>query len=100
LFGAKDTLINIVLRGLKGPVDGKAYAVEMPAMASNNDQWVASVLSYLRYDLGISNRFPGPIPQSFLTRIMVTPDEVKKVRDQSAARTTPWTMAELQKGGK
>ncbi len=100
IFGAKDTTINILLHGLKGPVDGKTYSVEMPSMASNNDQWIASVLSYLRYDLSFPNRFPGPIPQTFLDRIMVSAAEVKKVREQTAARTTPWTMDELKKGGK
>jgi mono/diheme cytochrome c family protein len=100
LFGPKDTTINILLHGLKGPVDGKTYAVEMPSMASNNDQWIASVLSYLRYDLSFGNHVSGPLPASFITRLVVSPAEVKRIREQSAARTTPWTMDELKKGGK
>ncbi|HMH31776.1 MAG TPA: c-type cytochrome, partial [Puia sp.] len=100
LMSAKDTTIMILLHGLKGPVNGKSYAVEMPSMASNNDQWIASVLSYIRYDLGINNRFPGNMSASFLARVMVSPDEVKKIRAQTAGRDKPWTMDDLKKGTK
>ncbi|MEJ7685008.1 MAG: c-type cytochrome [Segetibacter sp.] len=99
LIGQKDTTIMILLHGLTGPVNGKTYPVDMPSMGSNNDQWIASVLSYLRYDLGITNR-SGPMSPEFLSRIMVKPDEVKKIRAQTVVRNKPWTMAELEKAGK
>ena len=97
MLGAKDTTIMILLHGLKGPVNGKTYAVEMPSMASNNDQWIASVLSYVRYDLGYQNRFPGPVSPAFLARILVSQEEVKKIRSLTSARDKPWTAEELKK---
>ncbi len=100
LIGHKDTTIMILLHGLTGPVNGKTYPVDMPSMSSNNDEWIASVLSYLRYDLGMTNRSPGRMSREFLTRIMVKPDEVKKIRAQTVERNKPWTMAELEKAGK
>jgi mono/diheme cytochrome c family protein len=100
LIGQKDTTIMILLHGLTGPVNGKTYPVDMPSMGSNNDQWIASVLSYLRYDLGITNRSSGPMSPQFLSRILVKPEEVKKIRAQTVGRNKPWTMAELEKAGK
>ncbi|MEJ7684022.1 MAG: c-type cytochrome [Segetibacter sp.] len=99
LIRQKDTTIMILLHGLTGPVDGKTYPVDMPSMGSNNDQWIASVLSYVRYDLGITNR-SNPMSPEFLSRIMVKPDEVKKIRAQTAERSKPWTRVELEKVGK
>ena len=100
LIRQKDTTIMVLLHGLTGPVDSKTYPIDMPSMGSNNDQWIASVLSYLRYDLGITNRSSSPIPPEYLSRILVKPDEVKKLRAQTAGRNTPWTIAELEKRGK
>ncbi len=49
----KNTVIRVLLHGLTGPVDGKTYASNlMPSMAANNDEWIASVLSYVRFEFG------------------------------------------------
>lgn len=50
----KLTSIQILLYGLKGPVDGVTYPDQMPSMEKNSDKWIASVLSYIRNsgDLG------------------------------------------------
>ena len=94
----KDAMIRILLNGLTGPVDGKTYRENMTPMGMNDDQWIASVLSYLRYDIGLSERrFPGSLGEGFINRILVTPEEVKTIRDQSAGRTAPWTWEELDK---
>ncbi len=94
----KDALVRIVLHGLTGPVDNKTYPENMTAMGMNDDVWIASVLSYLRYDIGLSERrFPGSIGEDFANRILVKPEEVKKIREQSKGRTTPWTWEELDK---
>jgi len=94
----KDAMIRILLHGLTGPVDGKTYRENMTAMGMNDDEWIASVLSYLRYDIGLSERrFPGILGEDFVNRILVSPEEVKVIRDQSAGRTTPWTWEELDK---
>ncbi len=94
----KDAMIRILLSGLTGPVDGKSYPENMTAMGMNDDEWIASVLSYLRYDIGLSERrFPGSLGEEFVNRILVKPEEVKRIREQSKNRTTLWTWAELDK---
>ena len=88
LAGAKDVngdpekLVKILLHGLSGPVDGKSYADIMPPLGGNTDEYIASVISYIRNDMG--NKAS-----------VVKPDQVKKIRQASAGRTTPWTMKEL-----
>jgi len=99
-IGKKDTIINIVLHGLTGPLNGTKYPVDMPPMGSNNDEWIASVLSYLRYNLGVPEQYAGMIPPKYLGQILVRPEEVKQVRAATGGRNKPWTMDELKKGGK
>jgi hypothetical protein len=69
----------------------------MPAMGSNNDEWVASVLSYLRYELGVPQQYANMIPPKFLPQILVSPDEIKKVREATAGRNKPWTKRRIGK---
>lgn len=99
-FRNKDAMIRILLHGLTGPVEGKTYSENMTAMGMNDDEWIASVLSYVRYDLGLSERrFSGSLGEEFVNRILVKPEEVKKIREQSKDRLTPWTWVELDKMG-
>ncbi|QMU29719.1 DUF7133 domain-containing protein [Adhaeribacter radiodurans] len=67
--GDKILLIQLLLNGLKGPVDGKTYPDIMPAMGHNDDEWIASVLSYVRNSGEIGNYAS-----------VVTAEEVKNVR--------------------
>lgn len=67
--GDKIALIQLMLLGLQGPVDGKDYPNIMPAMASSTDQYLASVLSYIRNSNDLGNKSS-----------IVTIDEVKEVR--------------------
>jgi mono/diheme cytochrome c family protein/glucose/arabinose dehydrogenase len=89
LAGAKDVnadpekLIKILLHGLSGPVDGKTYPDVMPPLGFNNDEYIASVLSYIRNDIG--NK-----------AAVVKPSDVKKVRTETANRAKPWTIKELE----
>lgn len=80
--GDEKVLIKILLKGLTGPVDGKSYPDVMPSMEGNNDQWIASVISYIRNDLG--NKAP-----------VVHPEEVKKIRASLQDRKQAWTIREL-----
>lgn len=90
LAGDKNTAIRILLHGLKGPVDGKTYPGDlMPSMGENNDEWIASVLSYARFEFG---RIPARGPSPF-----ITPEEVRKIREESVERSNPWTIEELEK---
>ncbi|MEO5978763.1 MAG: c-type cytochrome [Chryseolinea sp.] len=94
----KDAMIKILLHGLTGPVSGKSYSENMVSMGMNDDQWIASVLSYLRYDIGLSERgSTGPISEGFANRLMVSPSEVKEIRNKYKERKMPWTWNELDK---
>ncbi len=101
LVEQKNEVIRVVLHGLTGPVEGKTYPDLMPAMGANDDEWIASVLSYVRYDLGVGGRgFSGTLQPEFLARVLVKPEEVKKIREKTAGRNKPWTWEELEKNGK
>jgi len=80
--GNPDKLIRILLLGLSGPIADKAYADVMPALGGNDDEYIASVLSYVRNDFG--NK-----------AATVKPADVARIRLQLAGRTKGWTMAEL-----
>ena len=114
VVGDKEVLIRILLNGLSGPVDEKTYPDVMPSMAANDDEWIASVLSYIRYEFGYTGNFPpstqppkpgkpGEVPPEVQKRRSYKPfvqaDEVKKVREQTAGRTNAWTLNELERVG-
>ena len=82
VLGHRDGMINVVLHGLTGPVGGRKYDALMVPMASNDDEWIASVVSFIRNSFG--NRAS-----------LVTPADVTKVRAGTANRTEPWTLEEL-----
>jgi glucose/arabinose dehydrogenase/mono/diheme cytochrome c family protein len=93
ISGDSLTLVRILLHGLSGPIDGKTYPdVMAPFGAANNDQWVASILSYIRYNYMKQpggNRRRSP---------MVSAETVKQERAKS--RTGMWTLEELAKAPK
>ncbi|WP_161888482.1 DUF7133 domain-containing protein [Pontibacter russatus] len=64
--------IEILLHGLKGPIDGKEYPDMMPSMAHQSDEWIASVLSYVRNSSDLGNKAS-----------VITPEEVKEVRERT-----------------
>ncbi|MEO6784581.1 MAG: discoidin domain-containing protein, partial [Chthoniobacteraceae bacterium] len=72
----------VMLHGLAGPVNGKAYEAQMIPMNTNTDDWIASVASYVRNSFGNSGA-------------LVTVDEVKRLRAATKDRTQPWTQKEL-----
>jgi mono/diheme cytochrome c family protein/glucose/arabinose dehydrogenase len=78
-----DAAVHILLHGLAGPVDGQTYPSEMPSMRDNDDEWIASVVSYVRHE--------------FSGAPAIRPETVKAIRDKTASRTTAWTLEELQK---
>ncbi len=83
--GHKERLVRIVLNGLMGPVDGKTFAGGlMLPMKANDDRWIADVVTYIRNDFGNSAG-------------LVEAADVKRIRDVTADRIEPWTLAELQR---
>jgi mono/diheme cytochrome c family protein len=83
--GDKISLIQLLLYGLQGPVDGKTYKDIMPAMGSNNDEWIASVLSYIRNSGELGN-----------SSSIVTTEEVKSVRATTPKMKEPFTLQLLE----
>jgi hypothetical protein len=94
LGGDKKNLVKIILHGLTGPVDGKTYPSIMPALGANSDEWVASVVNYVRYEFG---RVNGRRNANDTTTPFVTPAEVKALRTNNLSRIKPWTLEELEK---
>lgn len=93
LIENKDEVIKIMLHGLTGPVDGQTYNDQMVSMGSNSDEWIASVLNYVRYDLCMRS-FPQ-MNASYINWVIVKPEQVKIIREQTAGRTASWTWNEL-----
>jgi mono/diheme cytochrome c family protein len=80
-------LIRIPLHGLQGPlqVKGQGWNHQMlPMGATMSDADLAAVVSYIRQAWG--NKAS-----------LVTPEQVKAVRDKTADRTAAWTAEELLK---
>jgi mono/diheme cytochrome c family protein len=80
--GHRNGPVLALLHGLAGPVNGKTYEAQMVSMAGNNDEWIASVASYIRNSFGNSGAF-------------VKPDDVRRLRAATKDRTQPWTQKEL-----
>jgi len=86
LLGSPQKTVRIVLNGVTGPikVDGVEFQLEMPALATMNDQDIADVLTYARRDWE-----HGADP--------VSADDVKQIREATKDRAATWTAAELQR---
>ncbi|MBF9251783.1 c-type cytochrome [Pontibacter sp. 172403-2] len=110
-FAEKKTAARILLHGLSGPVDGKTYSSIMPAMEANSDEWIASVLSYVRFEFGgkaprPAGDIPGmaPVAESRASGLtlrkapspVVTTEEIRKIRAEDANRKKAWTLVELE----
>ena len=80
--GFPDRIINIVLKGLEGPLDGKTYTAQMVPMESNNDEWIAAVTSFIRTHFG---NHAG----------MISPADVARARAAAKKRRQPWRIDEL-----
>ncbi len=79
----REASIQIMLHGLIGDLDGKKYdAMMAPLGTANTDEWVASVLTYVRREWGN-------------TGSAVQPSEVASARERFKDRKTPWTQPEL-----
>lgn len=86
VLGHRDGLIQALLHGVTGPVNGKTYQGQMIPMANNDDAWIAAVTSYVR------NRFGN-------SASLIEPAEVARVRGDTKARSAPWTEKELAAAG-
>lgn len=79
-----DIFIRVALSGLQGPLRGKTYAAGiMTPLSSNDDEYIASVLSYIRNSFGNRASY-------------VTPEQVAKIREATKGHAM-YTEAELLK---
>lgn len=77
-----DPLIRIALHGLKDPIRGQAYGASvMTPLKSNDDAYIASVLSYIRNTFGNQASY-------------IKPEQVAKIRKETGDRDM-YTEAEL-----
>lgn len=82
-------VIRIVLNGLNGALDlnGKSFNGSMvPWRDTLTDEEIAAVLTYVRKDKAFGNNAAE-----------VKPEQVKAIREKTAARTQPFTPDELLK---
>ncbi len=79
----KDYVIRTVLHGLTGPVDGSTYSNVMIPMNGNDDEWVASIASFIRNNFGNQASF-------------VSAADVARVRAKTKDRANFWTVEELE----
>ncbi len=81
--GHKSRLLRILLQGLIGPIDNKTYAdgLMMP-LAANDNAWIADAANYVRNSWGNEGS-------------MIEPQDVQHIRQQTASRIGPWTLADL-----
>lgn len=80
--GHRDLMLNALLFGVSGPVNGRTYEAPMAPLGANSDEWIAAIVSYVR--TGFGNK--GAI---------VTAEEVARVRAVQAPRTEAWLLSEL-----
>jgi mono/diheme cytochrome c family protein/glucose/arabinose dehydrogenase len=83
ISGHRDYVVKALLHGVTGAVDGRNYPEVMVPMGSQADQWIADVASYVRTSFGN-------------TAGVVAAADVTRAREETAERTRPWTVAELE----
>jgi mono/diheme cytochrome c family protein len=81
--GHRDYVIKTLLHGMTGPLAGQTYTQVMLPMGAQNDQWIASLASYVRNSFGNAASF-------------VSPSDVARVRAATASRKSMWTFPELE----
>jgi mono/diheme cytochrome c family protein len=83
VVGHHANIVQVLLHGLQGPLDGREYSGGiMVAMGANSDEWIADVASFVRNAFGNSAD-------------LITPEQVAAIR-AATTRTEPWTLAELE----
>ena len=73
---------EIILKGMTGPIDGVTYGGVMAPMEAYDNEWIASVMTYIRRSWGN-------------TGSPVHPNDIERVRSWNKKRTTAFTLAEL-----
>lgn len=83
LLSHRDAAVYVLLNGFAGPVNGKTYDAQMVQMDTNDDEWIAAIVSFVRNSFGNHGA-------------LVSPADVARIRAGTKNRTTPWTVEELK----
>jgi mono/diheme cytochrome c family protein/glucose/arabinose dehydrogenase len=83
VLGHRDHVIKVLLHGMTGPLNGVSYTDVMIPMGQQNDEWIASVGSYIRNSFGNRASY-------------ISPADVARVRAGTSGRTAMWTAAEIE----
>ena len=78
-----DSAVLTLLHGLTGDLDGKKYEGLMVSMATNDDQWIADITTYIRNSFGNKGN-------------VTTKEHVANLRKKYSSRKTPWTQQEIE----
>ena len=82
--GQKEYVTKVLLHGLEGPIEDKSYPGSiMVGMGNQSDDWIASVLSYIRLNLGNKST-------------LVSPTDVAEIRKSSIAQKQAYKYPELK----
>lgn len=84
--GARDTVLRIVVGGLKGPIEvaGENYELEMPPLGGLPDDQIAAIVSYVGQTFGHEQHLPP-----------VTEEAVQKAREEGKKHRGSWTAESL-----
>jgi len=82
ILGHPEYAVKTLLHGLTGSIEGKEYEGVMIAMNTNDDQWIAAVVSYIRNEFGNKGSF-------------IDADYVRKVRRETETRKSNYNYDEL-----
>ncbi|MDF2157934.1 c-type cytochrome [Algoriphagus sp. CAU 1675] len=82
ILGHPEYAVKVLLHGLTGGIDNNEYEGVMIAMDSNDDDYLASVISYIRNEFGNSASF-------------VQPEFVAQIRKETESRKTNYSFDEL-----
>jgi mono/diheme cytochrome c family protein len=84
ILGSKDILAKVALHGISGPLRGKSYVGGfMMPLKTNDDHYVASVLTYVRNSFGNKAE-------------MITPEEVAAARSETEGTTQAYTESSIR----
>ncbi len=78
-----DYVVKVLLHGLSGDINGESYAGGVMApMGRNNDEWIASVASFIRLNFENESSF-------------IPPAEVKRLRTETSSQAQPYVFDQL-----
>ncbi len=80
--GHPEYAVKVLLHGLTGAIEGREYESLMIAMNSNTDEYIASVISYIRNDFGNHSGF-------------ISPEYVSSIRKATMNQNEPYTYPQL-----